>query len=521
MFESFHFLRPEWLLALLVSAAFFFVVRFSSQERQWRRLIAPHLLRHLKVSAGGGFFVRPLHLITALTTLGAVGLAGPTWERERSPFAEDRAPLVVALDVSVTMNAIDVQPTRLERAKQKIRDLLSGREGGRTALIAYAGSAHTVLPLSDDASIFETFLSALSTSVMPIEGQDPSRALALAEELLSGEETPGSILFFTDRMPTDSVAAFVDHRDRSLDSVMVLAVGTSEGGPIRKGDSDFETDGSGRRLVPKLDTESLNRFSSETGAFVASVTVGDEDVERVGRRIQTDLQAAREEDETARWRDVGYYVSFPVALLGVLWFRKGWTVRIGVAVLLLMPGCSADVWLTPDQQGRRAYEGGDFEAAASRFEEPMWRGVASYRAGEYESAIEAFARVDSADAYFNVGDAYMQLEDYERAASNFETALAMRAGWPEAEDNLALARALIPREPDEETEQGGDATFSADEVQFDDKADQGTEGEVEMTALTDEQLQEMWMRRLTDSPAAFLRRRFAIETALSAEAEPR
>ena len=175
MLESFHFLRPQWLLVLVPTLGFYIVVRRSSPEHQLRRVIAPHLLQHLKVSGGSGLIFRPLHLITMLLALGALALAGPTWERERSPFAEDTAPLVIALDLSLTMNAIDVQPSRLERSKQKIRDLLAIREGARTALLAYAGTAHTVLPLSDDASIFETFLSALQTNVMPVEGSDTGR----------------------------------------------------------------------------------------------------------------------------------------------------------------------------------------------------------------------------------------------------------------------------------------------------------------------------------------------------------
>lgn len=518
MLESFHFLRPQWLLVLLPALGFYIVVRRSSPERQWRRVIAPHLLSHLKVSGGSRLAFRPLHLITLLLVLGAVGLAGPTWERERSPFAEDTAPLVVALDMSATMNAIDVQPSRLERSKQKIRDLLALREGARTALIAYAGTAHTVLPLSDDASIFETFLSALETNVMPVDGKDNARALELADELLEREETPGSILFFTDGVSNDDVDAFVAHQERSRDSVLVLAVGTRDGGPVRTADGEYATDGSGRRVIATLDTEGFDALAAETGAFVASVSVDDADVRAVSRRIQSNLRAAQDEDETARWRDVGYYLTIPIALLGALWFRRGWTVRLSVAVLLLLPGCSADVWLTPDQQGRYAYEHADYARAAETFEDPMWRGAAAFRAGDYDTAVDAFARVDSAEAYFNLGNAYAHQENYEQAVASYEVALSIEPDWVEAEENLALVRSLIPDEPEgEPPPPGGEPSFKADEIQFDEKGEQGTEGEVEMQKLSDEQLAEMWMRRLTDSPAAFLRRRFALE---SYEQEP-
>ena len=223
------------------------------------------------------------------------------------------------------------------------------------------------------------------------------------------------------------------------------------------------------------------------------------------------MRAAQDADETARWRDFGYYSTFPIALLSMLWFRKGWTVRLSIAVILVLPGCSAEVWLTPDQQGRIAFERGGFGEAGERFSDPMWQGAAFFRAGDYERALDAFARVDSAEAYFNLGNSYAWLENYEQAAASYQTALERRPDWTQARENMALVMARIPAAPDDDDPSaGGEPHFSADEVQFDDKADQGTRGEVEMSAFTEDQVAEMWMRRLSTSPADFLRRRFAM-----------
>jgi Ca-activated chloride channel family protein len=328
--EELHFLRPGWLLAALPALLLWWLIEGrGSAERQWRRVIAPHLLDHLRVGTGQRWRFRPVHLTAAVTLLGAVGLAGPTWERERSPLAEDTAPLVIALDVSTSMNAVDVQPTRLDRAKQKARDLLALRAGARSALVAYAGSAHTVLPLCDDPSVFDTFLAALETDLMPVQGKDPTRALALAEDLLADEPTPGSILFITDGVAKEHTAAVAEHQQRSDDKVLVLAVGTREGGPIRKGESGFETDATGRRAVATLDVEGLEAVKDEAGAFVAGATVDDSDVRRLQRQVQSHLREVQQQDETARWKDQGYWLTIPVALLGLGWFRKGWTVRWG------------------------------------------------------------------------------------------------------------------------------------------------------------------------------------------------
>ena len=533
--SNFHFLRPQWLWALVPTLACYVVLsRRLDPKRQWGRLIAPHLLAHLEVDAAERFRVRPLHLTTIAMLLGTLAVAGPTWSREISPFAEDTAPLVIVLDLSLSMNAVDVQPTRLERAKQKVRDLLELRPGARTALIAYSGSAHTVLPLSDDPTMFEAFLDGLDTEVMPRPGDEAGEALVLAEAILSRDSVPGSILFLTDGIGVEHTAEFVRHEEESTDDVMVLAFGTSEGAPIRIGRNQFATDPQGVRIVAALDLEGLEALIDEAGVFVAGSTVDAADVDRLQSRVQSHLSIVQQEDPTARWKDNGYYLVFPVLLLALLWFRKGWTVRWGAAVLVFgLAGCAGpddassfalvDLWLTPDQQGRRLYEAGRYAEAGDRFADFMWQGTSRYRAGDMDGAVLAWARVDSPEAHFGLGNAYARIGSLDASVASYERALELRPDWVQAEENRELVRSLIPPPPEEEDEETAEAAppnLDADEVQFDEQGDQGERGEVAQDLLSDEQITEMWMRRLQTSPGDFLRRRFAIENQQRAAMPP-
>ncbi len=558
---NFHFLRPQWLWALVPVLAFSLLLsRRLDPERQWRRLIAPHLLTHLRIGAEDGLRLRPIHLVTMVAVLATLGVAGPTWDREISPFAEDTAPLVIALDLSQSMNAVDVQPTRLERAKQKIRDLLALRPGSRTALIAYAGTAHTVLPLSDDPTMFEAFLDGLDTDVMPASGKEPAEALALAETILARDSVPGSILFLTDGIAPEHVPSFVRHAEQSTDGVMVLALGTTEGGPVRTAANQFATDAQGRRIVATLDLEGLEALADRAGVFVAGATVDNEDVERVQRRIQSHLRVVQLDDPTARWKDFGYYLVYPIALLTLFWFRRGWTVRWGAALIVLSTvGCAAepgsrlgvadlssfrfaDLWLTPDQQGRYLFERGRYEEAGDRFADFMWQGTARYRAGDVDGAILAFARVDSPEAHFALGNTYARIgsdqasvgggeasmasiTSYEASIASYGRALTLRPDWTEASENRELVRSLLPPPPDaEEEERGGEPapppSFDPDDIQFEEEEIRGERGEIDGSLLDEDQLTEMWMRRLQTSPADFLRRRFAIERAEREAAGP-
>jgi Ca-activated chloride channel family protein len=514
---SFHFLRPWWLLALIAAPLLLRAVAQSEDVRaRWRDTIAPHLLDHLVVARSSTARFRPVHLTALMLVLGALALAGPTWQRERPPFVEDQAPLAIALDLSPTMDAIDVSPSRVERAKLKIHDLLALRPGARTAVFAYAGSAHMVLPLTDDANLIRTYVDALATGLMPVAGKDTAGALGTIDDALAREETPGTIVFLTDGIEPAAAAAFAKHGGKN--QILVLGIGTAAGGPVKTGTGSFLEDDAGGRVVAKLDTDALKGLA-RGDVEVATVTPDDTDVRWIARRARTHL-AQKTTDEQSRWQDEGYWLTIPIALCGALWFRRGWTVRwvtgVLVAVVLAIATPSpayaagswfADLWLTRDQQGRLAYERGDDVAAAELFTDPTWRGVALYRAGKLDDALTSFARVDSADSDYDQGNALARLGKLDAAAARYRAALARRPDWPEAKDNLALVEKLAAQKKKDDEQEADEPNEKPDQVQFDDKGKQGKRGEVDVAAQTT----EAWMRSIQTTPAQLLARKFALE----------
>jgi Ca-activated chloride channel family protein len=324
-FGHFHFLRPWWLLMLLPALLVFLGLRFQeSAAWKWRAVIAPHLLEHLVVSPAGRSRIRPLHLLTVLMVISVLALAGPTWRREPPPFTQDTAPLVLALDLSASMLVKDIQPSRLERARQKAADILAGRKGARTALLAYAGSAHMVIPFTDDPGAIELYLSSLEPALMPVPGKDTARALALAQQLLATEETPGTILFLTDGVEEVSRPALVEYGQTQRDQLAFLAVATEQGGPIPAVGGDGLDGAAG---VSRLDRAGLESLAADCGGYLTLVTVDDTDVRRLDGGMARHLSDVQQEDQQGRWRDEGYWLLIPVALLTLLWFRRGWTIQ--------------------------------------------------------------------------------------------------------------------------------------------------------------------------------------------------
>jgi Ca-activated chloride channel family protein len=518
MMEDFHFLRPYWLIGVAIAAALLLAGRLRHDaRRRWKGVIADHLLAHLVIQPSERWHVRPFHLTAVALAIGAVSAAGPSWTREQPPFVEDRAPLVIAIDVSETMDAIDVTPTRLERAKLKVRDLLALRPGARTAIVAYAGSAHAVLPLTDDAVLIQTYVDALSTKIMPVHGRNTIAALEAIDRVLAREETPGTMLLLTGGVED---SAFDRLRQAMADGhhqPLVLGIGTAEGGPVRTGPQTYLTNAAGARVFAHLDVPALERLRRDTGVPVATITGDGSDVKWIQRRVQSHLQQ-RQTASNQRWRDEGWWLTLPLVLLSALWFRRGWTIHwsaAGLALMLLSPSAASaqtspwlNPWLTPDQQGRLALDRGDTNVAAATFEDPMWRGTAFYRAGKYTEALDAFARVNSPESDYNQGNCLARLGKYPEAAARYRAALTARPQFPQATANLALVQKLIPPPKKEDEQDAGDPSEKPDSIVFDDKGKQGKRGP---TNTGGTQTADVWMRNIQTSPAELLRRKFAIE----------
>ena len=301
--DDFHFLRPLWLLVILPALAIWWGLwRRQDRMTSWRQIMDSHLIEHLVVGESKNRGLRPIQLLLVTWVVCAIALAGPSWRMEPSPFADDEAGLVVLLKVSGTMLATDVQPTRLERAKHKIQDLLEQRKGSSTGLIVYSGSAHLVMPLTRDDRIISTMLEDLTPDLMPVDGDALIEALQLAEQVLEKSGVPGSVLVIADSVSPSQAQAL---------STTVVALPVqflslqSISAPVDGG---------------------LQSAASNLGANLVELTFDPTDVEEVARRAQSRLKTVSATNEGSRWQDAGYSLLPFLAFFILMWSRRGWLV---------------------------------------------------------------------------------------------------------------------------------------------------------------------------------------------------
>ena len=312
--EQFHFLRPAWLL-LLIPAAFLMwsVYQRSDSLRAWRKVISPHLLDHLLVHEGGesGRW-KPVYLLGLGWLVGILALAGPSWQMQPSPFSEDQAAMFIVVKVTPEMLAKDIQPSRLQRSVLKIHDLLALKKDVRTGLIAYAGSAHLVMPLTSDTGIINSFAAALEPAAMPREGDETAEAVALASQRLKQAGVPGSIVLITDAVDVSQLAALKNIYKQNAVEVHILAMAA--------GPEVIPPPGS--YPAPPLNLDSLREAARAMGGTVTTVTADKQDVESLSAKIERSISHVPA-GEGQQWKDAGYYLLLLLALILLFFFREG------------------------------------------------------------------------------------------------------------------------------------------------------------------------------------------------------
>ncbi|SDQ57760.1 tetratricopeptide repeat protein [Pseudoxanthomonas sp. CF125] len=429
--DSLHLLRPHWLWALLALPALWALWRMRwRNDNVWKGVVDAHLLPHLLEQ--GGKAVRGALWMGALGyVITILALAGPSWRQSEQPLWQSHSPLVIALDLSSSIAASDLPPSRLLQARAKLATLLRERAGGQVALVVYTGEAFTVAPLTDDAANVALFLDALEPEVMPVDGQQPGKAIAWSVRLLqqAGFER-GDIVLISDHADTAANGAAAEALRQGY-RVSALGLGTAAGAPYRTAE--------GRIAQARLQAGTLRALSAVGGGRYQAVTADDSDLRALELLMprETDASAARGKKGLA-WQDEGYWLLPPLMLLALFAFRRGGAFA-AVALCLCLPLAMSTTaqaaenkwWQRTDQQEHARIE----------------RGADAYRKGDYSAAEQAFTGIDSADAWYNQANALAKQGKYDEAIAAYDQALKRQPKMEDAIENRKVVDAARKRKP--------------------------------------------------------------------------
>lgn len=555
-----HLLRPLWLVILPLPL--WLLWRLWNRQRQagsWQRLL-PEAFHGTLLTAGRTRTSRlPWLVLGSAWLLAWLALLGPSWQQLEQPSVKPSDPLVVLLEMTPAMLAGDMQPTRLEHARRKVLDLLKFRQDAQTAVVVFAGSAHTLVPLSDDMATTENLLEAVRPDLMPEPGHRAdlavSQGLALLEQ---GAQGRGRLLLIGSTLDAYEQAEVASLLDGNGARLSILGIGTEQGAPIAQQGGGFLKDQQGAIIIPRLDARALQRFASETGARYAHARLDDSDLLALGLH-QPDESRFQSDDITrlTAWLDQGYWLLLPLLVLAACAARRGWLFCLPLLLLGAPPAQAfsfEDLWLRPDQQGQRLLEAQRPAEAAERFENPRWQGFARFQAGDHAGAAEQFARGDSAADHYNRGNALVFSERLDEAIEAYDQALELQPGLEAARHNRAIAEALRHQQQSAEDTNGGESDngsppeqdspagappssrpgdtqqppsgqqgeseeqheqnappVATPEAQPAEEPDMPSPEEAPPTITEQQQATEQWLRQIPDDPGELLRRKFLLE----------
>ena len=503
-----HWIRPLWLLALPLAALPWIPGRRPAGP--WGRVVdpalAPFVLRRRGAQGGWlGRFAASLGVVVCL-----VALAGPAWSQAPQSFSRSADTLVALLDVSRSMLAGDLSPSRLERARLKVKESLRLRAGSETGLVAFSGHAFTVAPVTADAATVVNLLDVLAPDIMPSRGSNVAAAIARGQRLLEqAEARRGRLLLLTDSAGGErAINAARKLRDAGH-TLLVLGAATREGAPVPDMEGGFLRSRDSGLVLSRPDQDALLRLAREGGGAYRQISADNADLEELLRRgplARAGTAASEKDMQAQRWRDQGPLLLILLAPLAALAFRRGWALALVLAAPL--GAFAADGWFTSaDRQGVRAFRQGDFPRAEALFDDPAWKAAALYRQGRFHAAARLLEPSRTPAGRYNRATALALAGDLPGAIRLYEELLLEHPGHADARHNLAVLK-------------HAPAAARLDEASNDGAADLLEHGGGEEVAapLADDEASPQgpmppdqarrWLQQVPDDPGGLLRRKF-------------
>ena len=413
--NNFHFLRPWWLLALLLPLILMFKFSHGGQSlSSWVKVCDKKLLNFLLIKGSS----KQRRFVSILAFVGSVAailaLAGPSWNKIEIPSLAPQNPIMLVLDLSSDISKTDISPNRLARAKFKITDLLEQLKTQQVGLIVYSGEPFMITPITDDAQLIINLLPEVDRKIMPINGSRLDRAIDFAAQKLSEAGfTQGNIVIFAGSGGQDSALALKAAEKAKNDGYKVSALAISAD-----------------------NISILKEIAQRGGGIYRKISANDRDISAFISLFEAERsdELKTSDNKRAIWLDYGYYLCFIPLLCCLYFFRKG--VLILVFMLSCVAPASAGFFLNNNQEGMKAFNQQDYATAAQKFNDIDWKASSLYKSGDYQKALAAFNQSQSPEALYNQGNALAKSGKIDEAIKKYEEVLKNNPNHEDAKFNL-------------------------------------------------------------------------------------
>ena len=411
--QDFHFLRPYWLIGLILPVLIY-LQSYSQQkaESAWSKVCDENLLDFLLIKSNGEKRKWPMISAVVAVLFLVVALAGPTWSKKSNPALSVENPVMIMLNMSGDMWQKDVSPSRIERAKYVIKDLVKTLKNTESGLIVYSKEPFMITPLTEDAAIIDNLLPALEMNIMPENGDRLDRAIDLAVERMQEAALPsGNIVVLT--------ANVGERFDAALESASKAAAAGY--------DVDIVN-------MSSQNNDKLKMVAEKGRGLYISYNKG---LDLLIKKINdiTAKEIKQSQNMQTVWNDMGWYFLWLPALLLLGYFRRGLLVIVVMFLLFGQP-VQASWFLNDNQEALKNFKELNYGAAAEKFTDTQWKASAAYKSGDYDAAFKNFAKGNDVTALYNQGNALAKGGKIDEAIKKYEEVLQQKPDFEDAKFNL-------------------------------------------------------------------------------------
>ncbi|WP_130536357.1 VWA domain-containing protein [Thiomicrorhabdus indica] len=478
-----EWLRPWWLLAFIPVAILVWMAwQTKAKQGAWHTVIDPKF-QSLLLGEGNNQQFTLTHKLSLMSlaviwSLLTLILAGPTFKAVEIPAQKSQQGTVIVLDLSLSMLADDLAPNRLTQVKYKLTDLIKANPQESIGMVAYAGTAHTITPISEDNQTLLTLLPSLNPLIMPEYGSNPILGLEKANELFTGAHiTEGHILWITDDIEENQLTAVYDFFQKNNYSLSILTAGTEAGGLIQIPNYGVLKDDNDSVVLAGLPAERLLKLSQSLQAPIEALRIENNQFDKLLSQTPKGATTDNQDESKLEKKPVLYPLDQGSALLILLVplialiYRRGWLFSFLVIGFLPLASYSpqsfaesdkskwfeqwdelGSMFQTHDQQAFKAWNKQNYAAAEALFETPQWQASALYRLGRYEEAAKLFARDKTPKGFYNYGNALAKSGHLKGAQKAYQNALRIQPDFAEAQKNLAIVEKLLEAQNTPETD---------------------------------------------------------------------
>ncbi|PCJ25246.1 MAG: hypothetical protein COA94_06575 [Rickettsiales bacterium] len=504
-FSQFHFAHSYYFLGILIIPIIWWLyLHYYENNANTKDLenfadshLVPHLLRSSKT--GQISVVRSLVLGSVLWLLLMAAMAGPRWDFKEVETYKDDKSLVILLDLSKSMDASDITPSRLVRARQEIEDIINSSKGVKVGLVGFAAGAHMISPITDDMNNIRRLLPLLGTDLVFVQGTSISPAFKTAKQMLLAE--PGvnkSILVISDGGFQDDNHLSIVKNLAGLGVVThTLGVGTEKGVNFIGADGQPMMRG-GQVLTSRLEKEKLEATARAGSGEYFNTHYSNENAKNILKLVEGSMfGAGNKHANIHHWEERFYIFLAPLMLVLLLWFRKGFTFPILLLVLLTpapqVLGASLvdKIFLNKEQLAKKSFEEvDDIGSALAAFDDPYKRGVAYYKAGMFKKAEKEFRKNKrpevSDSALYNLAGALAHQNKLDESIETYKKLLKKNPNHKKTRHNMGVVRSMVfVKEEKKEQEEKKKPPKNEDDEKFpsggggggDDEDDEGESGD--------------------------------------------